>query len=237
MSHIDQPTWLAFLDGTLPAAERARVAAHLLEPCEACEELLATMHERAEVDRLDGLVDEALLGAAKAERADPPDDLGFSKVVAELRGPKKRSRVLTWLPLAAAAGLASVLLLRPGPERLKGEASAPARLRLELLRAEPGARENVTPLGDRGHAKVGDVLVFRVRLAEAGCLRLYAGADQSARPIDDAPTCLPPGEHVLSSSGVVLGWPVKEQGRLLLRAEAELESGARISDEVEVNVP
>jgi hypothetical protein len=48
--------------------------------------------------------------------------------------------------------------------------------------------------------------------------------------VDDAPTCLPRGEHVLSSKGVVLGWPVKERGLLRLRAAAEFESG-------EVEVP
>lgn len=68
-------------------------------------------------------------------------------------------------------------------------------------------------------------------------MRLYAVAAENTRPIDDAPTCLPAGEHVLSSKGVVLGWPVKERGRLRLRAEAQLEDGAQISDEVEVSVP
>lgn len=237
MSHIDRATWLAFLAESLPAAEQARVSAHLLEPCEACEELLATMHAREELDRLDGVVDEALLGASTAAPTDLPDDLGFAKVVAELRAPKRRSSRLAWLPLAAAAGLAAVLILRPGPEHLKGDGSAPARLRLELLRADPSRGESVTPLGSKGQAQLGDVLVFRVRLAEPGCLRLYTGEANNARPIDDAPTCLPRGEHVISSQGVVLGWPVKERGLLRLRAEAELESGERISDEVEVQVP
>lgn len=236
MSHIDRPTWLAFLGERLSPSERARVSAHLLEPCETCEEFLATMHERAELDALDGVVDEALLGAATTARTEAADELGFAKVLSELSGAKKRRRARTWLPLAAA-GLAAALLLRPPPEHLKGEGSTPARLRLELLRADPGAEEHITPLGAKGHAKVGDVLVFRVRLAEPGCLRLYAVAAENTRPIDDAPTCLPAGEHVLSSKGVVLGWPVKERGRLRLRAEAQLEDGAQISDEVEVSVP
>src|SRR5713101_2863262 len=88
MSHVDEGTLHAYLDGELPPVERERVDTHL-KGCPACQVRLA--EERALIERAS-----RLLGmAAPAERAMPP--------LTQLRRPP-----LTWRlrrPLAWAATL------------------------------------------------------------------------------------------------------------------------------------
>src|SRR5437773_10643961 len=65
MSHVDEGTLHAYLDGALPPGERGQVDAHLAE-CPACRERLA--EARALIARADALLALAL----PAERSAPP---------------------------------------------------------------------------------------------------------------------------------------------------------------------
>jgi len=81
MSHVDEGTLHAYLDGELPPVERERVDSHL-KGCPACQARLA--EERALIERAD-----RLLGmAAPPERALPPlDTLRKPRILWRLRRP------------------------------------------------------------------------------------------------------------------------------------------------------
>lgn len=115
MSHVDDGTLHAYLDGELPPAERARLEAHLAE-CPACRTRLE--EERALVERAG-----QLLGLAQpVERPAPP--------MHQLRRPR-----LVWrrrVPLAWAASL----LMAVGLGYYLGEASyAPASRQVSAMQA------------------------------------------------------------------------------------------------------
>src|SRR4051812_29678008 len=93
MSHVDEGTLHAYLDGALPPAERAALEAHIAQ-CETCRAQL--VEERALLERSN-----ALLGTARpVERPLPPFE--------QLRREPKRSpwRVRTSVAWAASLALA-----------------------------------------------------------------------------------------------------------------------------------
>ena len=90
MSHVDEGTLHAHLDGELSASDRAAVEAHLAQ-CGTCRAALA--EQRALLERAT-----ALLGAARpTERPAPP--------LEQLRRESQRARRLVRIPLAWAASI------------------------------------------------------------------------------------------------------------------------------------
>lgn len=94
MSHVDEGTLHAYLDGELPSGERAALEAHVAQ-CVICRGTLA--EERALLERAS-----ALLGSARPlERATPPFE--------QLRRVPKRSPWQVRMPIAWAASIAVAL--------------------------------------------------------------------------------------------------------------------------------
>jgi hypothetical protein len=110
MSHVDDGTLHAYLDGELVPVERARLEAHVAE-CAACRTRLE--EERALIERASGL-----LGLAQPpERSAPPlHQLRRARLAWRLRVP------LAW---AATVVLALGIGYYAGNERVGGVASAP----------------------------------------------------------------------------------------------------------------
>jgi len=110
MSHVDDGTLHAYLDGELTPGERARLEAHVAE-CAACRTRLD--EERALIDRASGL-----LGLAQPpERSAPP--------LHQLRRPRLAWRLRVPLTWAATVVLALGIGYYAGNERVAGVASAP----------------------------------------------------------------------------------------------------------------
>jgi hypothetical protein len=122
MSHVDEGTLHAYLDGELPPAERAGLEAHL-EQCTACNALLT--EERALLERAS-----ALLGSARpTERPAPP----FHDVRRAQRRPWYARRTFAWAAsLVLAVGLGYYL-------RGTETAVAPSALSSQRLLAAPEA--------------------------------------------------------------------------------------------------
>ncbi|HET9551973.1 MAG TPA: zf-HC2 domain-containing protein [Anaeromyxobacteraceae bacterium] len=142
--HLNEATYRALLDGTLPPGEARALAEHLEGDCEACERFLS---ERVEGDRLDGAVDSALVALAPPG-AGAGNDLEYARIERTLRRPPPRRRLLPGLAVAATvaiAGLAGLLLARAPADRgaawdgTKGTASHAIPLRLRFLVLTPGA--------------------------------------------------------------------------------------------------
>lgn len=94
MSHVDEGTLHAYLDGELPPSERAAVESHLAQ-CPTCRATLA--EERVLLERAN-----ALLGSARpVERPAPPFE--------QLRQARRHSPWRVRMPLAWAASLALAL--------------------------------------------------------------------------------------------------------------------------------
>ena len=111
MSHVDDGTLHAYLDGELPPVERARLEAHVAE-CAACRTRLD--EERALIERASGL-----LGLAQPpERAAPPlHQLRRPSVVWRLRVPVAwAATVLLALGIGYYAG--DRTSMSPAPEPL-----------------------------------------------------------------------------------------------------------------------
>ena len=103
MSHADEGTLHAYLDGELAAAERTRLEAHLAE-CATCRERLA--EERGLIERADRLLTLAALPAGHTHRPAPVQP--------------RRSRPRFVVPGVWAASIAAAFLagwlLRPTPQ-------------------------------------------------------------------------------------------------------------------------
>src|SRR5216110_2221922 len=114
MSHADEGTLHAYLDGELPSAERAALEAHLAE-CATCRATLA--EERALLERAS-----ALLGAARpVERPAPP----FEQLRRALqRSPWHVRRSFAWAAsVVLALGLGYYIR---NPRLAPGRAATPA---------------------------------------------------------------------------------------------------------------
>ncbi|HKV71260.1 MAG TPA: zf-HC2 domain-containing protein [Gemmatimonadales bacterium] len=105
MSHADEGTLHAYLDGELPAGERTRLEAHLAE-CATCRDRLT--EERGLIERADHLLALAELPAGHAHRPAP------------LTAPLRRARPRFIVPGVWAASIAAAFLagwlLRPAPQ-------------------------------------------------------------------------------------------------------------------------
>ncbi|HEX4633876.1 MAG TPA: zf-HC2 domain-containing protein [Gemmatimonadales bacterium] len=105
VSHADEGTLHAYLDGELPAGDRTLVEAHLAE-CGTCRERLA--EERGLIERADRLLTLAELPAGHTHRPAPP-------TAHPLRARPRLVVPGAWAASIAAAFLAG-WLLRPTPE-------------------------------------------------------------------------------------------------------------------------
>ena len=121
MSHVDDGTLHAYLDGELSPVERARVDAHVAD-CPPCRERLA--EERSLIERADAL----LALATPQERPAPP--------LHQLRAPRPRWRFQ--LPLAWAATITLAFIagwqLRPARPTIDRES--------QMLATAPTLRAN-----------------------------------------------------------------------------------------------
>lgn len=139
MSHVDEGTLHAYLDGELPSGERAAVDAHLAQ-CAACRGALA--EERALLERAS-----ALLGSARpVERPAPPFE--------QIRPAAKRSpwRVRTSFAWAASVMLALGLgyyLRDPGSDMTAGYISPTTSIPLNADSVAPTAAPTRAPRQER----------------------------------------------------------------------------------------
>ena len=197
--HITESNWHALLADELSDDERKQIVAHLGSDCETCDEIIAGF-ERADV--LDGFVDETLLELRAAE-ATHFDEFGFQRVKRKLKPNRVSQRTWAGISTAIAAGLAAFFLITPpNPQNqydhLKGTGSD-AALRLELL--QTGQKKAVTALAPDQSLKLGQTIVFRLHLNQAGCVQLFE--DQEA--LLSRPKCFDAGTHVVEENGQVLG--------------------------------
>ena len=132
MSHVDEGTLHAYLDGELPSVERAGLEAHLAQ-CSACQTLLS--EERALLERAS-----ALLGAAHpAERPVPP----FQEIRrAQRRPPWYARRTFAWAAsLVLAVGLG--YYLRGSPADIATPAALPEQRAVATAEGESVPREEL----------------------------------------------------------------------------------------------
>lgn len=110
MSHVDEGTLHAYLDGELPGAERAQLESHLAG-CTACRDRLT--EERGLIERADRLLTLAELPAGHTHRPAPGPMLTV----------RRRPRFVVPAAWAASIALAFVSgwLLRPTPQRAVDE--------------------------------------------------------------------------------------------------------------------
>jgi len=138
MSHVDEGTLHAYLDGELPSSERVAVDAHLMQ-CVTCKALLA--EERALLERSTAL----LASARPVERPVPPFE--------QVRRAHKRRPWYVSTPLAWAASIVLALglgyyLREPGTDRevagLFDQRAAPVAEEAKTQAASP-ARQTQQP--------------------------------------------------------------------------------------------
>ena len=155
MSHVDEGTLHAYLDGELPSAERAALEAHLAA-CATCRASLA--EERALLERAS-----ALLGSARpVERPAPP----FEQLQRTPKpSPWRVRRAFAWAAsIALALGLGYYLRnprLAPGPAATPATVDQPV-----VVAADRAATERAAPAR------------FRQRAADS---LMRAPADEGAR--------------------------------------------------------
>lgn len=137
MSHVDEGTLHAYLDGELPAAERAPLEAHLAE-CASCRDRLT--EERGLIERADRLLTLAALPAGHTHRPAP--------VATE--HPRRRPPFVVPAVWAASIALAFLTgwLLRPAPHP-SDFATNEAR---QVAAAAPADTPAPAPVSDAGRA-------------------------------------------------------------------------------------
>ena len=153
MSHVDEGTLHAYLDGELPAAERTALESHVAQ-CAACRANLA--EERALIARAGQL----LAAAQPADRPAPP-----------LHQLRQRPIRRPWHVRTPVAWAASVVLALVAGYSLREEANRPAPVASEvaadgyLARTETGAAEErpATTRGARQAPAAAPVDSIRVR--------------------------------------------------------------------------
>ncbi len=198
-THINQALWQALLAGTLPEDKRKQIVDHLDSDCETCDRIIAQFDQ---ADALDGLVDDVLLDLCPPS-ADSFNELGFLRVKRELKPRRVSHR--TWAGVASvmAAGLAAFFLMPPPQnqnpyDHLKGTGTD-AALRLEVLQSQ--AAQGVTPLVHDQSIQIGNTIVFRLRLNQAGCVQLF----EDKEALFSKPKCFESGTQVIEDNGQVLG--------------------------------
>lgn len=185
---------------------------HLAQPCEICEQFLAT---EPRLGLLDGSVDLLLQGVAPGEEAEL-DEVGFARIQRALKPPKRTA----WRAVPVMVGaLAASLLVVLGVQRLRsapevdpaevGVKGAP-RLSLELTAAAALPGERVVRV-DQGQTLGADaVLMLRYHASESGTallLRQREGGEVEA--LGSFP--LLAGTHDLGAQGQVMGIPLADE--------------------------
>jgi hypothetical protein len=215
--HLNLPTYRALLDGTLPAAERRTLCAHLETACEDCEAFLV---ERGEVgaDALDGLVDSALARLATRE-AEAGNDIEFQKIrKAAIGAPKARRAVAPRLAVAAAllVALAASLLAsqkvgQPAFDGVKGEPGASAislRLRFLVITPVVGGEPSIEKGISGEEVPAGASLQFEVELGRAAFVTL-ARVGGAAEPEVFFERQLTSGRSVVTAHGQPAAYPLR----------------------------
>ncbi len=215
MSHVDEGTLHAYLDGELSGAERAQLEAHLAE-CAPCRDRLA--EERGLIERADRLLTLAELPAGHTHRPAP----------APVQSQRRRPRFAVPGAWAASIALAFLTgwLLRPTPkatgnpvdetkqmaarvpadsaDALSRDTAAPAT----LYRAGPAHRQTAKASEDSNAgrsavvATTTDTIGSGKVLAPIADLRTPRLAENSARPAlrGAAPTPIPPATVAITPS-------------------------------------
>jgi hypothetical protein len=264
--HLTETTYVALLRDGLTPPEAKALAAHLDEPCEACEAFLAS---RSEADGLDGAVDRAL--TALAERGDGQgNDLEFARVMKRVdASPRRATRgrrlafgvaIAATVAIAGAAGLvAPRLLRRPAADAEKGTGGDAVPLRLRFLVLTPG--DGGVPVLEKGisgqQVPAAASLQFQVELGRTAWVTLLRTSPSGSSEVFFERQ-LGVGRNVISMAGQPAAYPLTSlagQQRFMalasetrvaasdlaraatLGAGARLEEGPSISvDIVEVSV-
>ena len=223
MSHVDEGTLHAYLDGELPSSERAAVDAHLAD-CAQCRAMLA--EEQALLERAS-----ALLGSARpAERPIPPFE--------ELRRVPKRSRWAVRMPYAWAATIVVALGIgyslrspQPAPPSFEEQHLILRRSDTqdsiagytgtqEAVAAQPSrVRRAVSRDGRREQAAESSVAT-RQRLFDSGTIaiqlpppaQLRNASPRAAEPVPSATIILDGAPRRYMNAPVTTQWPVISRG-------------------------
>jgi hypothetical protein len=235
--HLTRERWAEILEGRFSPEERPLLLAHLEDPCEQCEQFLAEASERGEIDALDGLTDDALIGLS-GPKEDALDELAFARIDRAVR--IRRGRRLIRPLLALAAVLLVAVLVRRAPEsssHLKGPPTVRGAVRLQVLAARGG---QIAPLAPDSAVGPEQALLFEVELARPTCIELLrTSSRRGTEQLLERPACLSAGKHVIEQGGHALGLPLRpeDQGELVITARAEGESAESASVRVIVAAP
>ena len=248
MSHVDEGTLHAYLDGELPSDERTALEGHLGQ-CAICRATLA--EERALLERAS-----ALLGSARpVERAAPPFE--------QLRRKPTRSPWQVRMPFAWAASIAVALgigyFFRNPEQRAPSVAAAPPAGPVAVMpysdSAAPAQEENAVvvrqrqslaprfaaPAGDKAvrselQARADSYGARQSRIADEGALAMKSPQLRNATPAaaEPAPSAaiiletLPPSDVRGTPSRSLYGWnaPVTTQWPVISRGAAASLLGA-----------
>ena len=233
MSHVDEGTLHAYLDGELPSDERAALEGHLGQ-CAICRATLA--EERALLERAS-----ALLGSARpVERAAPPFE--------QLRRKPRRSPWQVRMPFAWAASIAVALgigyFFRNPEQRAPSVAAAPAAAPVAMMQysdsAAPTQEEKApavrqrqslaprfaAPAGDKAvrselEARTDSYAARQSRIADEGALAMKSPQLRNATPAAAEPA--PSAAIIVSgaaTSGAVRRMPITTQWPVITRGVA-----------------
>jgi len=221
MSHVDEGTLHAYLDGELPSDERTALEAHLGQ-CAICRQTLA--EQRALLERAS-----ALLGSTRpVERPAPPFE--------QLRRAPQRSSWHVRMPFAWAASIAVALgigYLFRSPEQLTPNAAlappaGPVALR-ERAKASP-VRQRQGPRADElvrsdGLARTDSYIGPQSRMRDVGVVAMNSPQLRNATPAaaEPAPSVIVSGAPAI---GAVRRMPVTTQWPVISRGTAASLLGA-----------
>jgi hypothetical protein len=192
MEHLNDQDLRAALAGNREVARR--LAAHLAQPCEACEAYL-----QSATDLLEGEIDALLLSAREPPQA-PLDELGFARVMRALRVRRTGDAAAAALGMAASLLLVAGLTWQPSTAEVKGVPTISVELSA-VARSEDGVLRRVDPGSVMSD---GDVLLLRYHATEsAKALLLEQVPDGNPAPLGAFE--LLPGTHDLERSGTLAG--------------------------------
>jgi len=232
MSHVDEGTLHAYLDGELPSDERTAVEAHLGQ-CASCRETLG--EQRALLERAS-----ALLGSTRpVERPAPP--------FAQLRRAPQRSPWHVRMPFAWAASI--VLALGIGyffrsPEQLTPDAAlappaGPVAMQHSSDSTATAERAKASPVRQRQSARADEVMPSaslartdsyvgpQSRVRDVGAVAMNSPQLRNATPAAAEPA--PSAAIIVSgapTSGAVRRMPVTTQWPVISRGTAASLLGA-----------